>query len=92
MKIYFSGSVSGKKLYEENYLAIVKALQELGYEVIYQYLFQATPEEIATKTPELTVRHERMITNWLIQSDLIVAELSYRSFGQGGRKFLMLFG
>lgn len=83
MKIYFSGSVQGKKKFLEYYLKIIEALQEMGHEVIYQYLLKANEDKIKQQSIEAQVEVHQQLAEWKKQADIIVAELSYRSFAQG---------
>lgn len=83
MKIYFSGSISGKKLYLSNYKAIVAVLTQQGHEVISDYLFKTNDEDIENQSSEEHIKIHQSLAKWKIESDLVIAELSYRSFGQG---------
>ena len=46
MKIFFTASLSGKKLYLENYRKIVEVLEGLGHKVIYEHILQKSRLEV----------------------------------------------
>jgi len=83
MKIYFSASLSGKKLYLSNYQVIVDKLTGMGHEVFSDYFFKPEIEDVQNQTLEEHVAIHKNMAKMKIQSDLIVAELSFRSFAQG---------
>lgn len=83
MKIYFSGSISGKKQYLDYYKLIINTLINLGHTVISDYLFKTTEEEVLKQTIDEHIKTHQFLAKSKIESDLVVAELSYRSFGQG---------
>lgn len=83
MKIYFSGSISGKKLYLDNYKLIVKTLGDLGHDVISDYIFKITEVDVLNQTRDEHIKTHQFLAKSKIECDLVLAELSYRSFGQG---------
>jgi hypothetical protein len=83
MTIYFSASLAGRKKYEQNYRLIVSELQSLGHKVIYEYLFEKTREEVGKQTEQEKLARQRNLLEWKRDTDLIVAEVSNPSFGQG---------
>lgn len=83
MKIYFAASFSGKKLYEENYRAIVFELQNLGHQVIHEYLFERSKEDFNKQTEEEKRVRQRNLLEWKRDSDVVVVEVSTPSFGLG---------
>lgn len=83
MTIYFSASLSGRKKYEQNYRLIASELQALGHKVIYEYLFERTRVEVDSQTEQEKLKRQRNLLEWKRDADLIVAEVSNPSFGQG---------
>lgn len=83
MTIYFSGSLAGKKQYEQNYRLIISELQTLGHHVVYEYLFERTRGEVDNQTEEEKLKRQRNLLEWKRDADIIVAEVSNPSFGQG---------
>lgn len=83
MKIYFAASFTGKKLYEENYRAIVSELQYLGHQVIHEYLFERNKEDLDKQTEEERRGRQRNLLKWKRDSDVVVVEASTPSFGLG---------
>lgn len=83
MTIYFSGSLSGRKKHEHNYRIIISELQSLGHKVIYEYLFEKTREQVDNQTEQEKLARQRNLLEWKRDSDLMVAEVSTPSFGQG---------
>jgi len=83
MKIYFTGSISGKKLYEKNCLKIVESLKKLGHEVIFEAMFKINIKQAQSISREQQVIVHEKLKQHRIECDLVVAELSFRSFGIG---------
>lgn len=83
MTIYFSASLSGRKKYEQNYRLIISQLQTLGHHVIFEYLFERTRAEVDSQTEQEKLKRQRNLLEWKRDADLIVAEVSNPSFGQG---------
>lgn len=83
MKAYFAASISGKKLYEKNYRAIVSELQSLGHQVIHEYLFERSKEDFNKQTEAERRVRQRNLLEWKRDSDIVVVETSTPSFGLG---------
>jgi nucleoside 2-deoxyribosyltransferase len=82
MKVYFVGSISGKKLYLKNYKHIVNSLSEFGCEVI-ENTIKPTEEDVKTLSDEDKVKYYRRVLKWIDYSDIVVAEVSHPSIGVG---------
>ncbi len=81
MKIYFACSVTGGREYEKTYQAITRFLADEGYEVPTAHLAEsgivdlervADPNDIYTRD-----------VNWILSSDILLAEISVPSHGVG---------
>ncbi len=83
MKIYFGASVSGKKLYLTNYLKIIEVIRELGHEAVYDNFFKTSVEEVQHQTLEQKMKVHQNLGTLKLKSDLILMEVSYRSFALG---------
>lgn len=83
MKVYFGGSVSGKEHYLQNYIKIVETLKDLGHEVLYRNIFNITPEEVINQSIEEKVKVHDKLGALKIESDIVLIECSYKSFGLG---------
>jgi len=83
MKIYFAASFSGKKLFEENYRAIVSELQNLGHQVIHEYLFERDKQDLDKQSEEERRVRQRNLLEWKRDADVVVVEASTPSFGLG---------
>lgn len=79
MKIYFGGAIRAGKGNTKLYLQIIEYLKKYG-EVLAEHI---TNQGIAEKNePSENIIHDRDI-NWLLQSDVMVAEVSTPSLGVG---------
>ncbi|HAP37706.1 hypothetical protein A2574_03415 [Candidatus Shapirobacteria bacterium RIFOXYD1_FULL_38_32] len=82
MKVYFSASNAGKGCFLKNYQVIIETLEGFGYKVVSGHNFK-TGEGEGKNTVEDYLTDPKKVAKWKVESDLIVAELSYRNFGQG---------
>lgn len=84
MKIYFTAAISDIPAgQQDNYKAIVSALKNLGHRVVAGHILDKKPEQIASQDRDELLEICRKMVAWKNQSDLIVAEVSYPSFGVG---------
>lgn len=83
MTIYFSGSLAGKKQYEQNYRLIISELQHLGHHVIYEYLFERDRKDLESQSEQERLEQQRNLLVWKRDADLMVVEVSNPSFGLG---------
>lgn len=82
MKVYFLGSISGKKRYLENYRQIVEALKELKVDLTENTL-KPTETYIQSLDDEGKIDYYRQVLKWINEADVVVAEASYPSIGVG---------
>lgn len=83
MKIFFNASIAGKKEHLKDYKMIIRAIQELGHEILYKHV---TEEECVTNDVKLRGKYRRYTTEikkLLSKSDVMVAESSYPSISVG---------
>ncbi len=83
MKIYFVASISGKKIYTENYKKIVKELEHLGHKVISDHILGVNSLDLNRESPEDRIKHNKQLNKWLSSIDVVVAEVSYPSVSVG---------
>ena len=81
MKIYFACSITGGREYEKNYQAITKFLLDGGHRVPTAHLAESgilSRERIVIPS-EIYARD----VNWILSSDILLAEVSVPSHGVG---------
>lgn len=76
MKIYFAGSIRGGRQDRDLYLAIINHLQNYG-----QVLTEHIGSEVIETKSNQEIHSQDM--NWLLQADLLVAEVTTPSLGVG---------
>jgi hypothetical protein len=81
MKIYFSGSISGGREHEAIYQHLVAHLQALGHNVLSAHVADPVALEAEKDLPPREV-FERD-TNWVKDSEALIAEVSTPSLGVG---------
>jgi len=83
MIIFFTASLSGKKLYLENYKKIVSVLEKLGHKVISEHIFKKSRLEVEKESWKERQKYQKKFHQWISESDLTVGEISYPSTGTG---------
>ncbi|MBB6462142.1 nucleoside 2-deoxyribosyltransferase [Flammeovirga kamogawensis] len=78
MKIYFSGAIRGGREDAELYAKIIQHLQQYG-DVLTEHIGQMDLQEKVITDIEI---HNQDL-NWLIESDIIIAEVTVPSLGVG---------
>lgn len=81
MQVYFSCSITGGRAEQQVYQMIVQHMEQMGFNVPTAHLAQAVvlDEESILEAPAVYRRD----VDWVIQSDLVVAEVSTPSHGVG---------
>lgn len=83
MKIYFHCSMLGKNKYQEEYKAIIEALQDLNHKVFYEHIFRNDYEPVSKKT-KIKVYDEIQDKKRLIKlCDAVIVETTQPSIGVG---------
>lgn len=80
MKIYFAGSIRGGRDDKDLYLQIIKVLSQYG-SVLTEHVGEAALTSMGEAVTE-TFIYDRDVT-WLLQSDVMVAEVTTPSLGVG---------
>lgn len=84
MKIYFSASISHINRYRNNYIAIVKALEKLGHNVIAEHVLKKkTKSDYEKQSDQESLSIQRKMTAWKKQADMCIFEVSSPSLGIG---------
>jgi hypothetical protein len=83
MKIYFTASLSGKKEYGENYQKIIKALDELDFDVEADHIMGVEYSKILKQTPNEKISFYKKTNRSIKSADLILAEVSFPSVNVG---------
>lgn len=81
MKIYFAGSIRGGRDDVNIYLQIIKELQQYG-EVLTEHIGEASLGSFGETGLSDKEIHDRDV-NWVLESDLVVAEVTNPSLGVG---------
>lgn len=82
MRVYFLASITGKKLYGNNFKQIIKILRENNCEV-EEYTSTCTSESLAAQTTEERIRDHKKLQRAAKKADLVIAEASYPSTSAG---------
>lgn len=82
MKIYFVGSIAGKEKYLSNYKRIISHLKKLGHTVLENTLIP-TKNYVYSMDTIKKMDQWNCVRNWIIECDLMIAEVSYPSIGIG---------
>lgn len=84
MKIYFSAALSDiPPDHQKTYRKIVETLKVMGHRVMADHILGKTAKMLDFQSEEEKLAVERKLIAWKNQADLIVAEVSYPSFGVG---------
>jgi hypothetical protein len=84
VKIYFTASLTGRQTLDGNYRGIVSELRKLGYKVFAEHIIADNAIQVAvSQTKEEGKKFYRKMHDWVIGSDLVVAEISYPSVSVG---------
>jgi len=90
MKIYFTASLTGKKLYEENYRRIVSCLKDLNCKVFAEHVFRGSGEGIRKENRKERMVYHRLLNRNIKWCDVAIAEVSYPSTSVGYEISLVL--
>lgn len=83
MKIYFTASLTGKKLYEDSYRKIVFHLERLGCKVFSEHIFSSTKPGVCEETIKERTAYLQLLGRNLKWCDAVVSEVSYPSTSTG---------
>ncbi len=83
MKVYFTASITGKKQYLPNYLAIVRYLESKGYKIQAHHILDSTESEMRLKTREDRLRFHKQLAAWIQEADFMIVEASFPSISVG---------
>lgn len=83
MKIHFTASLTGKKIFDENYRQIFSCLKKLQCSVRATEIFSKTREEIETKNLEERIAFIKFLNESIKWCDSLIAEVSYPSTSVG---------
>jgi nucleoside 2-deoxyribosyltransferase len=83
MKIYFTASAIGKKLYENNYKKIYGTIEELGYKNLDDLILKINPKKFYLGDEKNRVQVYKNALNFIKQADLVILEVSVNSFSMG---------
>jgi hypothetical protein len=84
MKIFFNASLTGKKIYLNEYTAIFNEIKQIkGSVILHSPLFVGSPEKVAAETEEQASTYFHKLQGWIKQCDIAIFEASYPSLGVG---------
>lgn len=82
MKVYFVGSIRGKKKYQANYETIVNLLKSKGHDV-FEDTIRPSENEVYTMEAPQKSDFVSQVNKWIAASDIVIAEISFPSVGVG---------
>lgn len=97
MEIYFAGSIRGGRSYADLYMKIIDELQNYG-KVLTEHIGSNHVNELEMNKTDVQIYDQDM--EWLIQSNVLIADVSVPSLGVGyeigyaasiGKKILCLY-
>lgn len=83
MKIFFNASLTGKKLYQSNYLAIINQLEKLGHTIISAPVKTAELTKVTQASQQQAEKYYEDLMKSIAAADINVFEVSYPSTGIG---------
>lgn len=81
MKVYFTASTTGKKMYGVRYQKIAETLKKMGHPVFTNFLTSKEQEEFLKKTAETVYKETQ---KQIEEADVIIVELGDYAFGSFG--------
>ena len=81
--IYFTGSLSAKKIHGTNYLKIIEHLIAQGHTVIADHIMQTTEDTIRKSSPTERRKFQKKVETWIENCDCVIAETSQPSVSVG---------
>jgi len=83
MLVYFTGSVSAKEKFLDNYLTIITILKKMGHEVIAEHIIHNSEDSIRLLAKEERVQFHDKVQKWINSCDFMIAETSHPSTSVG---------
>lgn len=83
MKVYFTASIVGKKLFLKNYLNIIDYLKKSGHTIISDHIIKSTENIVDMQSKKERVAFHRRLKKWIIGTDCVVVEASFPSISVG---------
>lgn len=83
MKIYFIGSIHGKKEYAEHYLKIVQLVEAAGHQIIHKQVTGTTHDDLVNYDDKQIIRYHQKVMDSMKRAEVIFAEMSYPSSSVG---------
>ena len=83
MIIYFNASLLGKDTINSDYKTIIKHIESLDHEVIYDHVLKRSHNTVNLQSPAQHRRDYKKITNDIRRSDAMIIEATYPSIGLG---------
>jgi len=83
MNAYFTASIAGKKIYEENYRKIIDILKSRKIKVHSAHIMEATEQSVRLETKEDRLKFHRKLEKWITGSEFVVVEATFPSISVG---------
>lgn len=83
MKIFFNASLTGKKLYQSNYLAIITQLEKLGHTIISAPVRTGEITKVVQASQQQAEKYYENLMKSIAAADINIFEVSYPSTGIG---------
>ncbi len=83
MKVYFSASLRGKRLFGDNYQQIFNTIEKLGYKNVYDFVVSTDPDDFYPQEPKKQAEIYEQMVSRIKKADVCVFEVSFHSLGLG---------
>lgn len=83
MKVYFTASIAGKKLYLPNYLKIINIVKQKGIKITYEHIIDSSEEFINLETKESRNLFHKKLKKWVMDCSCAIVEVSFPSISVG---------
>lgn len=83
MKVYFSASITGKKLYLKSYQKIVDLIRSCGHLALAEHILDHTESQIHLEIREERIAFHQQLEKWISEADCMVVEATFPSISVG---------
>lgn len=83
MRIYFTGSIVGKKYYLNNYLKIVGIVKKDKHQIIEEHIIKGNESQLRQENKHERLKFQSQLDKWINNCDCMIAETSFPSISVG---------
>ena len=83
MKAYFTASIVGRNKHINAYKTTVRELEKHGIKVQADHILESDSNALHNATPTQRLRFHKQLEDWIHESDIVVANVSYPSISVG---------